>query len=188
MPNRLNYSQAIIVTLCLIVALTGCGTSAMPADDGIEPVTALEEENATPADETPTAEATLRTELADSPSSEATLPTELDESTSPLVPTPTQEAPIAAMNESNIQPLPGSDDVLALVLADLAEKTGLPPDQITLTEMEATNWSDASLGCPQEGMMYAQVITPGYLMRFEAGGQAYEYHTDETRSFVLCDE
>ena len=27
-------------------------------------------------------------------------------------------------------------------------------------------WSDASLGCPQPDMGYAQVVTPGYLVLF----------------------
>jgi hypothetical protein len=47
-------------------------------------------------------------------------------------------------------------------------------------------WSDASLGCPQEGMMYAQVITPGYLIVLEAQGQTFEYHTDQGTNVVLC--
>ena len=54
--------------------------------------------------------------------------------------------------------------------------------------MEAVEWSDASLGCPQEGFMYAQVITPGYLIILEAQGEQYEYHTDQTTNVVLCQE
>ena len=36
--------------------------------------------------------------------------------------------------------------------------------------------------------MYAQVITPGYLITLEANGQQYEYHTNETNVVVLCEE
>jgi hypothetical protein len=49
------------------------------------------------------------------------------------------------------------------------------------------DWSDTSLGCPEPGMMYAQVITPGFLVMIEAEGQQYEYHTDESRFVVLCE-
>ena len=49
-------------------------------------------------------------------------------------------------------------------------------------------WSDASLGRPQPGMMYAQVITPGYLVVLEADGQQYTYHTDTARFAVLREE
>jgi hypothetical protein len=52
--------------------------------------------------------------------------------------------------------------------------------------VEAVDWSDTSLGCPEPGMAYAQVITPGYLIVLGAAGQTYEYHTDEHSSVVLC--
>jgi hypothetical protein len=37
-------------------------------------------------------------------------------------------------------------------------------------------------------MMYAQVITPGYLIVLEAMGQTYDYRTDENSSVVLCQD
>ncbi len=50
--------------------------------------------------------------------------------------------------------------------------------------MRAT-WPDTSLGCPQKGMMYAQVITPGFRVVLAVNDQDYEYHTDNAR-VVLC--
>ncbi len=53
--------------------------------------------------------------------------------------------------------------------------------------MEAVDWSDASLGCPEPGQVYAQVITPGYRVLLEAAGKEYEVHTDQIgRSAVIC--
>jgi hypothetical protein len=69
---------------------------------------------------------------------------------------------------------------------DLARRLALALDVIQLVSVEAVDWSDTSLGCPQPGMMYAQVITPGFLIVLEAMGQSYEYHTDEDSSVVLC--
>jgi hypothetical protein len=76
--------------------------------------------------------------------------------------------------------------VLAAV-ADLAEGQELPPDaEVTVTEVREVEWPDASLGCPQPGMVYAQVITPGYVVVLEVEGQEYEYHTDSAQRAVLC--
>ena len=54
----------------------------------------------------------------------------------------------------------------------------------------AMTWSDASLGCPQPDMGYAQVVTPGYLVLFrDSGGTEYKVHTNEDGSSVIvCDK
>ena len=69
---------------------------------------------------------------------------------------------------------------------DLIQKTGVALKAVRLVSVEAVQWSDASLGCPKPGMVYAQVITPGFLVVLEAMGDEYEYHTDEGRFVVLC--
>jgi len=71
---------------------------------------------------------------------------------------------------------------------DLARRLELSVSEISLISVEAVDWPDTSLGCPQPGMMYAQVITPGYLIVLEAKGQSYEYHTDTDQLSVLCGE
>ena len=83
--------------------------------------------------------------------------------------------------------IPGSEEALAAAVEDLSEQTGVSPGQITLVSMEAVEWSDSSLGCPQPGFMYAQVITPGFKIVLEADGQEYTYHTDQGSNAVLCE-
>ncbi|MEZ4711027.1 MAG: hypothetical protein R3A44_27765 [Caldilineaceae bacterium] len=61
---------------------------------------------------------------------------------------------------------------------DLAVELGVAADAIAFVEIEAVDWSDSSLGCPQPDMMYAQVITSGYRIVLEANGETYNYHTD----------
>ena len=39
---------------------------------------------------------------------------------------------------------------------------------LAMVNMRGRPTARGYLGCPQEGMMYAQVITPGYLMVLEA--------------------
>ena len=73
-----------------------------------------------------------------------------------------------------------------LAMNDLAQRLGVAKSAITLVKIEAVEWPDASLGCPRPGMMYAQVITPGYLVVLRASGRNYEYHTSMTRA-VACE-
>lgn len=67
----------------------------------------------------------------------------------------------------------------------LAEKLGISTEEVTVVSSEEVDWPDTSLGCPQPGMMYAQVITPGYRIILEAQGQQYEAHTDRVGGQVV---
>jgi len=71
-------------------------------------------------------------------------------------------------------------------VADLSERLGIKTEQVVLVSVESVQWPDASLGCPQPGMMYAQVITPGYLIVLEAKGQRYPYHAGERGDAIFC--
>lgn len=74
-----------------------------------------------------------------------------------------------------------------LAVAALAKQLSLSPAAITVRSVESVDWPDASLGCPQPEMMYAQVITPGYRIILEAKGKSYEYHAG-TGSVILCNK
>ncbi|HZD57684.1 MAG TPA: hypothetical protein VE136_13205 [Anaerolineales bacterium] len=77
--------------------------------------------------------------------------------------------------------------LLAQAKEDLASRLSLDLDQISLVEAKSVFWRDASLGCPQPGTVYAQVITPGYLITLEANGKKYEYHAATSQYVFLCD-
>lgn len=70
--------------------------------------------------------------------------------------------------------------------ADLAERLGLSVDEITVVSSEEVTWPDTSLGCPQPGMMYAQVLTPGTRIILTAAGQHYTYHSGAQQPPFLC--
>jgi hypothetical protein len=112
----------------------------------------------------------------------------------PAPTTPTSQAgpagatPESATGGTVVTPPPVAQDVVRLAREDLAQKLGLAPEAIQLVSVEGVEWSDTSLGCPQPGMMYAQVITPGFRVMLEAGGQTYEYHTDTGNYVVLCQQ
>jgi hypothetical protein len=76
---------------------------------------------------------------------------------------------------------PGADPIALqetnAAIEDLSKRTGIPKSNIKVVSVEAVQWPDTSVGCPQPDKMYAQVVTPGYLIILEAGGQTYEYHS-----------
>ena len=65
---------------------------------------------------------------------------------------------------------------VANAVADLAERTGIAADAITVTEARTVNWGSGAIGCPKDGMNYTQAIVPGVLLLLEADGKVYRYH------------
>ena len=75
-----------------------------------------------------------------------------------------------------------------LALADLQRRLGLKDaSSIKVIVVEPVEWCNASLGCPKAGMMYAEVITPGFRILLETAGKTYEYHTNRKTKVVLCE-
>ena len=69
----------------------------------------------------------------------------------------------------------------------LSSEVGVGERGFILNSTESVQWSDASLGCPQEGQGYAQVITPGYKLVFDLAGTPYEVHSNVDGSqMVIC--
>lgn len=66
----------------------------------------------------------------------------------------------------------------------LADALGISLDAITLVEVEEVEWPNACLGLPEPGEMCAEVLTPGFRLVFEAGGERYEAHTNRDGSQV----
>jgi hypothetical protein len=77
--------------------------------------------------------------------------------------------------------------LVAQATSDLAQRVGVDPASIQLIEANPQSWPDASLGCPQDGQIYAQVVTDGYRIVLEAGGQRYAFHTDRDKA-VYCEQ
>ena len=76
--------------------------------------------------------------------------------------------------------------LLDAVRASAARRTGVPATAVRVTRTAAQTWPDAGLGCPEPDALYAQVLTPGYLLLLQAGGRQLEYHTDSGQRFTLC--
>ena len=83
--------------------------------------------------------------------------------------------------------VPGEIEIVARKF--LADDLELDEGDFRLDASERVQWSDASLGCPQDGMMYAQVITAGYKLVFDFEGASYAVHTNSGGShMVVCGE
>lgn len=147
----------------VVVVLSACGA----------PETEL------PSEETPVVESPEPIETEESP-----LPSpEMDES--PL--------PLPEMGES-VVPTPSSgavefSDVAHELRMKAAAKLSTPPDSLTVLSVEAVTWRDTSLGCPEPGKMYAQVLTDGWRAVYQdAEGDRIEVHaTQDLDSFVICE-
>jgi hypothetical protein len=79
-----------------------------------------------------------------------------------------------------------SNPAVAPLLATIAAELGVSPDQLDVVQIEHQDWPDTSLGCPQPGHAYADVITPGYLIVVDVSGVRTEFHTDERGNVARC--
>jgi hypothetical protein len=99
---------------------------------------------------------------------------------------PQEVAPTAIVTATASSQDPATAPLVELARKDLATRLNVPVESISLISITAVQWRDSSLGCPEPGMGYATVITPGYLIMLEANGQEYEYHASRTQ-VVTCE-
>ncbi len=85
-----------------------------------------------------------------------------------------------------------ADPVLAKLVprarADLAQRLSIPEDEIEIVSAERVTWRDSSLGCPEEGMFYMQMLTPGARIELRAGGEVYPYHSNLDGPPFYCEK
>ncbi len=77
-------------------------------------------------------------------------------------------------------------DTVADAITDLCSRVGVDARLVTVISDEDVTWPDASLGCPEPGLMYAQVLTEGKRIVLEVGGRRYKYHSGAGGPF-LCE-
>jgi hypothetical protein len=99
----------------------------------------------------------------------------------------TSPTPTPVAGASPVVP-PESAAAVGAAMSDAASHLGVTPDTLRVDQVQSREWSDSSLGCPQPGQLYSQVITPGYLIVISSGSHQLEYHTDERTRVTLCRE
>ncbi len=104
--------------------------------------------------------------------------------------TPTRVPVAVALVAALVMPVCAQDNLpqpVRAAVADLAQRLGVAAEQITVASMERVTWPDTSLGNPQPGMMYPQVLTDGYRVILQHAGEAFEYHTDMGTTVTLVE-
>lgn len=81
-----------------------------------------------------------------------------------------------------------SEEQVWMAVQAAAEHLQVPPEEIQVVRTEETDWPDSSLGCPQPGRFYLQVITPGWLVELESGPVMLQVHGSTGGQVVLCSE
>jgi hypothetical protein len=78
-------------------------------------------------------------------------------------------------------------DTRARLVVAAAEGLDAPVQDVALVSVEPRMWPDPALGCPEPGFLYAQVLTPGYVVvARSAAGVERTLHTDEDGRTVVC--
>lgn len=151
-------SRWILFLSLLIIASSGCSSTPMEVSD-------------------PAGNPTLEAQI--SPTIE---PPDLQNPSLPTQGVPTQ------MFQSIPDPLTETlQNLIDKAKEDLADRLSISIDQVNFIGVYDVTWPDSSLGCPQDGMMYAQVLTPGYLILLEYGNIQYEYHSEKSTQVVYCE-
>lgn len=85
--------------------------------------------------------------------------------------------------EGSATPVP---DTIAPLVEAIAAQLGVGPDDLQVVSVEPRDWPNSALGCPQPDMVYSEVITPGFAIVVEVGGEQIEFHTDGRDAVVRC--
>lgn len=76
--------------------------------------------------------------------------------------------------------------LMEAVTLNLTRYLDTQADAVSVVSTESVTWPNGGLGCPEEGMAYAEVMVEGSRITLEADGQTYTYHTSSGGEFVLC--
>jgi hypothetical protein len=107
-------------------------------------------------------------------------------------PTATVETPTATGQPSEVPPTSSpTQPAVELIhaqqaaLQDVSTKYNISPNQIKIITTEPTTWPNGCMGVVIPGVMCADVIVDGYVIRLEANGQQFEMHTNQDGTSVI---
>lgn len=174
------FTIIFCLSLILLVACSPEGTL-----DSMAPTASRPLNEAPIEDNTPTAQPT--DELLISTAEKSIEPTrpQLEVATeTPIV----KEDPMSTKPSNSLPPDDVKRSLAQVAIQDLAKRLDIPVEQIEILEVREVVWSDASLGCPQPGRVYAQVLQEGFLIRLGVDEQMYFYHSGGSQDPFLCEE
>jgi hypothetical protein len=110
-------------------------------------------------------------------------------------PAPAGIAPPTRIPDPPAQPAPAGENVTTAsvprevrraVVADAARRFEVAESAVVLSRAEQVTWNDGSLGCPQPGQMYPQMLVRGFRIWATTSAGQMEYHTDTHGFAVTC--
>lgn len=178
--------RVLVVAAVLSTVLAACGQSVVSGDAASS--------TAVPVSESPTIEPTsttvetslsTTTTTAVSAAISTTTSTTTPSTTTSPIPQPKSAAPSTTIN---LVPTEGltMEETIQLAKEDLAGRLKIDAGEITVVSSESVTFNNSSLGCPQKGMSYLQVLTDGYRIVLVAGGVQYDYRVSTRGAIVLC--
>ena len=169
-----NLATTILATAAIALALAWTITSSPNPDWAETPV-------GTP---TPASVAPTPTRPTTEPSGASSEPTR-----APMteIPTPSGTAPPTKAPETLDQGGTGAGQLAESkapeAVADAAEAAarhlGVEQGDLTLLDWSLVTWPNGAMGCPKPGMMYTQALVPGFIVRFQHGGETVTVHAAE---------
>lgn len=154
-----------VAALGLTTTLGACG--AQTSDSATEPTSSA-------AEPAPTSSAP--------DDDEATMTHDKPQVTSlPARPTDPAGLPLGDVPDSIVQ----REDVQAAI-AEAAKRAGVEASAVTVAGYADVTWSDGSLGCPKDGMMYTQALVPGHQLILQVDGAYLSYHAARGKPFTYC--
>lgn len=91
----------------------------------------------------------------------------------------TATAPVIPALEDVLPP-----DVALNIRNQVSEILGVDVETIQLKSIDEMEWPDGCLGLPEADEVCTEVITPGWLLVFEANGQEYRFRVDQTGTVI----
>jgi hypothetical protein len=108
------------------------------------------------------------------------------------VPTATVETPAATEQPSEVpptstpaQPAVELSAAQQAAIQEISTKYNITPDQIKISSTEPMTWSNGCMGVVIPGVMCADVIVDGFVIKLEANGQQFEIHTNHDGTSVI---
>ena len=78
------------------------------------------------------------------------------------------------------------EDILNKIYTDLEQRSGGQRADFELVRAESRQWNDGSLGCPEPGQFYTQVVSDGYWIVVKYQDRNYDYRATLKGYFKLC--
>jgi len=81
---------------------------------------------------------------------------------------------------------PVASELSALAMRRVRQQSDVSDEAVELVDVYPVVWQDSSLGCPQDGQVYSNILIDGYRIEISDGETSYLFHTDSVQ-LVPCD-